>query len=331
MKTHTLGASPLHASKIILGTWVTGGEEFGPTEESESIEAIQTSFDAGINCIDTAPIYGRGLAETIVGKAIRGRRDETIIATKVGLRWDLEEGEFNFEAGDGTKIYKNLKPASIRKEVENSLRRLGTDYIDLLQTHWPDATTPIAETMDCLLELKREGKVRAIGVCNTDPAQMDAYLAVGPLDSLQTIYSMVDRDAEADLLPRALENNMAVLAYSPLAMGLLSGKLGPERQFPPGDVRSWSPRFTVENRKKTARMLEQFTPLAEANGLSVAQLVIAWTLARCCLTHVLCGARNAQQAAENAASGQKELDPNTIAKIDNILAQSELSLPHPFK
>lgn len=256
MKTHTLGASPLHASKIILGTWVTGGEEFGPTEESESIEAIQTSFDAGINCIDTAPIYGRGLAETIVGKAIRGRRDETIIATKVGLRWDLEEGEFNFEAGDGTKIYKNLKPASIRKEVENSLRRLGTDYIDLLQTHWPDATTPIAETMDCLLELKREGKVRAIGVCNTDPAQMDAYLAVGPLDSLQTIYSMVDRDAEADLLPRALENNMAVLAYSPLAMGLLSGKLGPERQFPPGDVRSWSPRFTVENRKKTARMLE---------------------------------------------------------------------------
>ena len=154
MKKNTLGQSPLKPSKIILGTWVTGGEEFGPADESESIEAIQTSFDAGINCIDTAPIYGRGLAETIVGKAIRGRRDETIVATKVGLRWDLEEGEFNFEAGDGAKIYKNLKPASIREEVENSLRRLGTDYIDLLQTHWPDATTPIAETMACLLELE---------------------------------------------------------------------------------------------------------------------------------------------------------------------------------
>ena len=189
MKKNTMGQSPLEPSKIILGTWVTGGEEFGPADESESIEAIQTSFDAGINCIDTAPIYGRGLAETIVGKAIRGRRDETIVATKVGLRWDLEEGEFNFEAGDGAKIYKNLKPSSIREEVENSLRRLGTDYIDLLQTHWPDATTPIAETMACLLELKKEGKIRANGVCNVDPAQMDEYLALGPLDSLQTIYS----------------------------------------------------------------------------------------------------------------------------------------------
>lgn len=266
MKTHTLGASPLHASKIILGTWVTGGEEFGPTEESESIEAIQTSFDAGINCIDTAPIYGRGLAETIVGKAIRGRRDETIIATKVGLRWDLEEGEFNFEAGDGTKIYKNLKPASIRKEVENSLRRLGTDYIDLLQTHWPDATTPIAETMDCLLELKREGKVRAIGVCNTDPAQMDAYLAVGPLDSLQTIYSMVDRDAEADLLPRALENNMAVLAYSPLAMGLLSGKLGPERQSPPAMCARGAPASPLKIAKRQLVCWSNLRPLPKRTG-----------------------------------------------------------------
>lgn len=331
MKKETLGQSPLHASKIILGTWVTGGEEFGPADESESIEAIQSSFDAGINCIDTAPIYGKGLAETIVGKAIRGHRDEYIIATKVGLRWDLEEGEFNFEAGDGTRIYKNLKPGSIREEVENSLRRLGIDCIDLLQTHWPDATTPIPETMACLLELKKEGKIRSIGVCNVDPEQMDAYLAVGPLDSLQTIYSMVDRESEADLLPKALDRNMAVLAYSPLAMGLLSGKLGPEREFSPGDVRSWSPRFTVENRKKAAAMLEKLSPIAEAHSLTIAQLVIAWTLARPCLTHVLCGARNAKQAVENAASGETYLDSKTIAGIDAILAQSELSLPHPFK
>lgn len=331
MKTETLGQSPLHASKIILGTWVTGGEEFGPADESASIEAIHSSFDAGINCIDTAPIYGRGFAESIVGKAIRDHRDNYIIATKVGLRWDLEEGEFNFKAGDGTKIYKNLKPASIREEVENSLRRLGIDCIDLLQTHWPDATTPIVETMACLIELKKEGKIRAIGACNVDSGQIEEYLSVGQLDSLQTIYSMVDRESEADLFPKALDQKMAVLAYSPLAMGLLSGKLGPEREFPPGDVRSWSPRFTVENRKKTAAMLERLCPIAKAHELTIAQLVIAWTLARPCLTHVLCGARNAKQAIENAAAGDVAFDSKTIAAIDNVLAQSELTLPHPFK
>jgi len=331
MKANTLGQSSIHASKIILGTWVTGGEEFGPTDESESIAAIQTSFDAGINCIDTAPIYGRGLAESVVRKAIRGCRDEFVIATKVGLRWDLEEGEFNFEAADGTKIYKNLKPASIREEVENSLRRLGIECIDLLQTHWPDASTPIAETMACLLELKKEGKIRAIGACNVDPDQLGEYLEVGPLDSLQTIYSMVDRDSEAELLPKALDNSMAVLAYSPLAMGLLSGKLGPEREFPPGDVRSWSPRFSIDNRRQTNDMLEQLTPIAKEHNLTIAQLVIAWTIARPCLTHVLCGARNAKQAAENAAAGQICLSTTTIATIDDVLKQSALVLPHPFK
>ncbi len=331
MKNHKLGQSPLQASKIILGTWVTGGEEFGPADESESIEAIHTSLEAGIQTIDTAPIYGRGLAESIVGKAIRDRRDDVVIATKVGLRWDLEEGEFNFEAPDGAKIYKNLKPASIREEVENSLRRLGVESIDLLQTHWPDATTPIAETMGCLLELKKEGKIRSIGVCNVDPAQLEEYLAVGPLDSLQTIYSMIDRDAEADLLPKALDNGLAVLAYSPLAMGLLSGKLSPEREFSPGDVRSWSPRFTVENRRKTAALLDQLAPIAKEQELTIAQLVIAWTLAQPCLTHVLCGARNATQAAENAAAGQSPLDDAALAIINEILARSAPVLPHPFK
>lgn len=331
MKKEKLGQSPLQASKIILGTWVTGGEEFGPADESESIEAIRTSLASGIQTIDTAPIYGRGLAESIVGKAIRGRREDVVIATKVGLRWDLEEGEFNFEAADGARIHKNLRPASIREEVEQSLRRLGVESIDLLQTHWPDATTPIAETMGCLLELKKEGKIRAIGACNVDPAQLDEYLSVGPLDSLQILYSMIDRDAEAALLPKALDHGLAVLAYSPLAMGLLSGKLGPERTFPPGDVRSWSPRFTTENRRKTAVLLEQLTPIAKEHQLTIAQLVIAWTLAQPCLTHVLCGARNATQAAENAAAGQARLDDAPLVAIDDILAASAPVLPHPFQ
>ena len=329
MKMATIGTTEIETSSIVLGTWAIGGWAWGGAEEADSIAAIQTALDKGINFIDTAPIYGRGYSEEVVGKAIEGRRDDVVVATKVGLRWDLEEGEFNFESDDGFKIYKNLKDSSIRHEVERSLKLLKTDYIDLLQTHWQDTTTPIADTMATLLDLKKEGKIRAIGVCNVTEDQLAEYQACGQIDSIQEMYSMIDRDHETGLFPRALSDGMSVLAYSPLAMGLLTGKIGPERVFPASDQRSWSPRFTVEWRQKVADMLKQFEPIAAKYGVTIAQLVIMWTVAQDCVTHVLCGVRNPDQARENATAGQV-LDTVDKAAMDEIIETAALKVPHPF-
>ncbi|WP_269525982.1 aldo/keto reductase [Coraliomargarita parva] len=331
MQYTNLGHTDIKTSTLVLGTWVIGGSDWGGSDESESIEAIHASIDQGINFIDTAPIYGTGESERVVGKAIAGKRDQLVIASKVGLRWDHEEGEFNFEAEDGTKIYKNLKADSIRHEVEQSLKRLGTDYIDLLQTHWPDATTGIDETMETLLALKKEGKVRAIGACNLTTDLLQQYLDAGPLDTIQEKYSMVDRELEADLFPMANAQGMSILAYSPLGMGLLTGKVGPERKFGADDIRSWSPRFTVECRQQVAALLEQFEPIRAKYEVSLAQLVIAWTVHQPVISHVLCGARNLKQAEENAIGGNLEISTEDVSAMTAILEAANLQLPHPFK
>lgn len=330
MRKETIGKSNIEASVLVLGTWAIGGSEWGGTDEKESISAIHAAIDNGINFIDTAPIYGQGLSEEIVGKAIAGKRDDLVLATKVGLRWDIEEGEFNFEA-DGVRIFKNLKAPRIREEVESSLKRLGIDYIDLLQTHWPDSTTPVEETMTELLKLKAEGKVRTIGGCNLSPGLFDEYQAVGTLDSIQEMYSMIDRDLEDSLAPMAQSLGTSILAYSPMAMGLLTGKIDPERVFPADDVRSWSPRFTRENRLKIKQLLDRLRPYADEHGVTLAQFVLAWTTAQTAVTHVLCGARNRQQAEENAVAGNLELSSATLEAVEQILTEESLTLPHPFK
>ncbi|MEM1222269.1 MAG: aldo/keto reductase [Verrucomicrobiota bacterium] len=330
MKTSAIGTTDIEASTIVFGGWAIGGGELGPSDESDAIEALHAAIDHGIDFIDTAPIYGRGQSERLVGKVVSGRRDKIIIATKVGLRWDCADGEFSFEGSDGVSIYRNLRPESIRLEVERSLRNLDTDYIDLLQTHWPDSTTPITETMATLLDLKAEGKVRAIGACNLNVDLLKTYQSVGILDSTQEMYSMVDRTLEADLFSHAIDSGMSVLAYSPLAIGLLTGKIGPERVFPASDIRSWSPRFTVEVREQVSELLTNFAPLAEKYDVSMAQLVIAWTAAQSCITHVLCGARNPQQAAENAVGGRLEIESGDLEMMNEILAARNLVLPSPF-
>ena len=330
MIKNALGNTGLEASSLVLGTWAIGGWGWGGNDEKDSIEAIHTALDQGINFLDTAPIYGQGLSEQIVGKAIRGRRDQVIIATKVGLRWDSEEGQFDFEADNGMRVFRNLKPDSVRTELERSLKNLGIETIDLLQTHWQDPTTPIEDTMETLLSMKQEGKIRAIGACNLEPGQMQTYLAHGPLDSIQEMYSMVDRNHESGLFAEAKEHGVSVLAYSPLAMGLLTGKITPERTFDSSDIRSWSPRFTVECRQQVMGLLNQFKPLAEKYDLTIAQLVIAWTLAQECVTHVLVGARNSAQALENGVAGNTQLDSTDLAAMTKTLEESKLTLPHPF-
>jgi aryl-alcohol dehydrogenase-like predicted oxidoreductase len=299
---------------------------WGGTDEADSIAAIHAALDAGIDLVDTAPIYGFGLSEEIVGKAIRDRRDRVVLATKCSLVPDPRGGTFKFPSTAGGPdenghivVHANLTPASIRREVEDSLRRLQTDCIDLYQTHRPDENTPISDTMGVLLDLKKEGKIRAIGASNVGVAQMDEYRAVGPLDSDQEKYSMLARELEAEQLPYCEKHHIAMLAYSPLGQGLLTGKVGPERKFPPTDLRASHPLFTPESRRQVAAMLAEFQPIADRHGLTLAQLAIAWTVAQSGVSHALCGARNPKQAQENAAAGDVELSQDELKAMNEAI------------
>jgi methylglyoxal reductase len=332
MINRVLGDSGIEASAVGLGTWAIGGWMWGGVDEANAERAIQTSIDEGVTLIDTAPAYGFGRSEEIVGRAIAGCRDRVVLATKCGLVWSRQEGQFFFNSDErglnptgSHKVYRLLSAISIREEVESSLKRLATDRLDLYQTHWQDGTTPIGETMTELLKLKAEGKIRAIGVCNATAAQMEEYRAVGGLDSDQEKFSMLDRQIEQDQLPYCRAQGIAMLAYSPLALGLLSGKSGAGRKYGEGDLRRDNPRFTPENLGKVSALLEKIRPLALQRGLTLAQLVIAWTLAQPGITHALVGARDPVQARENAAAGRVELSSEELMTIDQALLEHPIS------
>lgn len=329
MRYRSLGQSGIQASVVAFGAWAIGGWFWGGADDDQSIKAIHAAIDAGINLIDTAPAYGLGRSEEVIGRALQGRRDKVVLASKCGMVWDTTKGvPFTTPEGHclvqlGKPIYKYLGPESIRYEIEQSLRRLQTDYIDLYQTHWQEPTTPIEDTMQTLLDLKQEGKIRAIGVCNATCEEIDAYRAVGPLDSDQERYSMLDRALEGQQLPHCERGSMAVLAYSPLAQGLLTGKMDPERQLVPDDWRSLNPRFSAEGRKKILALLEKMRPVAEARGASLGQLAVAWALAQPGLTHALVGTRSAEQLQENAAAGDIELTTDELTALNQILSDYE--------
>jgi len=334
MNTRPLGSSNLSASVVGFGAWAIGGWTWGGADEQDAIDAIRAFLDAGGNLIDTAPIYGFGASEEIVGKAIAGRRDEVVLATKCGMRWDLSDRQKKrarkkfsttpkmiVTGSGGTQdeptfdVYIYNGADGIREEVERSLRRLKTDRIDLYQTHWQDDPTPIEERMETLLTLKKEGKIRAVGTSNASPEQIDAYRKFGPVDSDQEKFSMLDRDHAAKNLELCAKENIAMLAYSPLAQGLLTGKIGPDRQYPDDDQRSHLARFKPDNVKKVQRMLDPMRPIAERHGISLTQLAMAWTLAQPGCSHVLCGARNPRQAIDNAGAGNVSLSEKDLAKI----------------
>ena len=331
MLKRVLGKSGIEASVVGLGTWAMGGWMWGGSDEKASVAAIHAAIDAGINLLDTAPIYGFGVSESIVGKAISDRRDKVVLATKCSMVCDPTVGDFKFKSTTSgpdpnghITIHIHLGPDSIRREVEASLKRLQTDHIDLYQTHWQDSTTPICDAMGALMDLKQEGKIRTIGVCNANVGQMQEYAAAGQLDSDQERYSMLDRRLEEEQLPYLQENNIAMLAYSPLALGLLTGKIGPDREFPVGDQRRMNMRFTKKNLQNVADLLDTFKPIAERHGVTLAQLVIAWTVHQPGVTHALCGARNTEQAAENAAAGRVELTEDELRTMDEAIGQSNV-------
>ncbi|GAA2945101.1 aldo/keto reductase [Microbacterium luteolum] len=319
MLTRPLGGSSIDASAVGLGTWAIGGWMWGGTDESESIAAIQASIDEGISLIDTAPAYGQGRAEEILGSAIRGRRDEVVLATKCGLVWHTTKGNRFFDF-DGEAVHRYLGRESIVHEVEESLRRLGTDHIDLYITHWQDPTTPIEETVAALVQLREQGKIRAIGASNVSEQELRSYVATGELDAIQEEYSMIARDIETTLLPIARDAGVSTLSYSSLALGLLSGSMGPDRVFSGDDQRKGNPRFSLGNREKVARLMEAIEPVADAHAATKAQIVIAWTLQQPGITYSLCGARNPKQARENAAAGRLRLSDDDLTLIDAAVA-----------
>ncbi|TAA64099.1 aldo/keto reductase [Shinella sp. JR1-6] len=320
-----IGRSGVKASAVGLGTWAIGGWMWGGTDEAQSIAAIQASLDAGVTLIDTAPAYGLGRSEEIVGKAIAGRRDKAVIATKCGLVWHTQKGTRFFEQ-DGKPVHRYLGRDAIIHEVEESLRRLGTDYIDLYITHWQDATTPIGETVAALEDLKRAGKIRAIGASNVNRSELAQYIETGSLDAIQERFSMIDREIEADLLPLTVPNGVSTLSYSSLALGLLSGTIGPDRVFSGDDQRKDNPRFSVANRQKAKAFSDAIRPVAERHGASIAQVVIAWTLAQEGVTFALCGARNPAQALDNARAGTLRLTADDLAAIDTAIAAHLVSM-----
>jgi aryl-alcohol dehydrogenase-like predicted oxidoreductase len=323
MEYRKLGNSELEISAITLGAWAAGGWMWGSTDRNEAIEAIKASYDVGVTSIDTAPIYGQGASEEIVGEAMKGiSRDKVQILTKFGMRWDLAKGTLAMHSknndGEDIDIYKYAGKESIIYECEQSLKRLGTDYIDLYQIHWPDLTTPIDETFEAVSRLIEQGKVRFAGVCNYNAQQMAEAEKTLELVSNQISFSMVNRGIEEETAPYCIENNKSILAYSPLERGLLTGKITSDYKFRKGDHRAKLPHFQPYFVEKTNVLLDKIKPIAEKYNATVGQLVLRWTIERPGITIALAGARNAEQAIQNAKAIEISLSKEELATIDDL-------------
>ncbi len=301
----------LPASRVALGTWAIGGWMWGGSDEHDAIKTIHAALDVGINVIDTAPVYGFGRAEEITGKALEGgRRANAIIATKVGLEWR-----------DG-QIFRNSSPQRLRTELEDSLRRLQTDAIDLYQVHWPDESVPIEETAATLADFQREGKIRAIGVSNFTPAQMERFQSAAPLSSVQPPYNLFEREIEKDILPYAEAHHLAVLAYGALCRGLLTGKITENTAYQGDDLRKLDPKFQpprLQQYLSAVRQLDDFAK--ERYGKTVLALAVRWVL-DAGGTIALWGARRPEQLAPVKDAFGWSLDGEAKRSVDRILAET---------
>lgn len=310
MQRRPLGNSGLEVSPIGLGTWTAGGDvaTWGHVDDRESIAAIHQALDSGVNLIDTAPIYGLGHGEEIVGKAIQGRRQEVILATKCGQLFPRAKDDWPPRC---------LKRESIFRECEQSLRRLRTDVIDLYQCHWPDPDTPPQETMEALRTLLDQGKIRAIGVSNFSCDQMSTIREFGPVHALQPPFSMLHLRTADDLIPFCIEHEVAVLPYSPLAKGLLTGKFDENSRFQ--DIRARDPEFTGERFRRNLHVVKQLESVAANYDKSVAQLAINWTVNHAGVTAPIVGAKRPSQVIENVGGVGWEITDEDLARIDTIL------------
>ncbi len=297
-----LGKTDIDISSVIMGTWQAGRTMWADIEDTETERAMQTAFDAGVTTFDTATVYGDGHSEQVLGKALRSVRQQVVIATKV--------------------FPHSLTCEKVFMACHKSLKDLGTDYIDLYQIHWPSGSfgskkVPIEESMSALNRLKEDGKIRAIGVSNFSREQIAEASQYGQIESLQPPYSLFWRHAETDAIPYCTENSISVLAYSPMAQGILTGKFGPDHQFAKGDHRAKNRLFLPENFARIQDALAKLRPIAERNHISLGQLALAWVISHpnAC---AIAGARNSEQAVQNAKAGSLSLSEEDLAEMDSI-------------
>jgi aryl-alcohol dehydrogenase-like predicted oxidoreductase len=302
MPPRHLGTSNISISPLVMGTWQAGRQMWADIDDNASVRAIRAAIDAGITTIDTASVYGDGHSERMVARAVGADRSRVVIATKV--------------------FANEMKFDQVTTACERSLANLATDYIDLYQIHWPSGAfgsdkVPIEETMQALVRLKEQGKIRAIGVSNFSGAQLAEAMQYGEIVSLQPPYSLFWRQVEQDARPLCLERGLTLLAYSPMAQGLLTGKFGPEHRFQKGDHRARNRLFQPDNLKRAQTALAQLQPIAERYDATLGQLALAWVMAQP-NTCAIAGARNAEQALQNAAAVDLALAPEDLAAMDRI-------------
>lgn len=330
MKTRKIGHSDLDAGVLSMGTWaIGGGTWWGENDDEMSVRTIHYALENDINWIDTAPVYGFGHSEEVVGKALKDRRESAILSTKCALQWEDKTGSYHFSR-DGHDVYRDLSARGLRRDLENSLRRLQTDYIDVYYTHWQaaePAMTPIEETMGALMQMKKEGKIRAIGASNVAVKHLEEYVKYGQLDVIQEKFSIVDRRVEAELLPFCEKYGISLQTYSPIERGLLTGKIGMDYVVKPGEVRDNQKWWRPENRKYVLEMLQKWTDLTQKYNCTLGNLVIAWTVARNERINVLCGARKLEQIAENVQAADIFLEKADLDRMtrdaDEAVAQAE--------
>lgn len=312
MQTVTLGMSGLEVSPIAFGTWQLGGD-WGEFDEQKAIGAIRHAHEQGVNFFDTAQAYGFGASEQLLGKALsealKRHREELVIATKGGLRIDAEQG-----------LVRDSSPAWLRRGVEQSLRYLGVEYIDLYQIHWPDPDTPFAASAQALDELVGEGKIRHVGVSNFGVPEMAEFARTRAVETLQPPYHLFRREIESEVLPYAREHDIGVLAYGPLAHGLLTGAMDTDTSFPPEDWRSNSELFSGDAFRRNLQTVEELQRFARSRGYSVGQLAIAWTLANPAVQVAIVGSRSIEHIEDSLGALEVELSEEDMKEIEDIMS-----------
>jgi len=317
VETTRIAGTDLECSRIGLGTWAIGGWMWGGTSEEESIRTVRSAVDRGMSLVDTAPVYGMGTSEDLVGRALAegGRRERVVLATKVGLEWV------------GAQPYRNATPERIEKEIAESLRRLRTDVIDIYQVHWPDPLVPIEETAGAMKDLHDRGRIRAIGVSNFSPDQIERFMTVAPLHVVQPPYNLFERGIEDDVLPCVRKHGLSALTYGALCRGLLTGKMRPDQDFAEGDLRRTDPKFREPRFSQYLAAVTDLDALAkERFGKRVIHLALAWLLHRPGVSVALWGARRPDQLDPLDEVAGIELDAETMEEVDRIL-RSNISVP----
>ncbi len=308
MKTRKLGKNGPEVTELILGTWAIGGSMWSSYDEKGAIEAIETAIERGITTIDTAPAYGAGHAEELIGSIIQGKRDKVIIASKCGLNI---EGRYE----------KNLTPAFIAHDLEMSLRRLKTDYIDLYQVHWPVNDVPIEETMSALLKAKEQGKIRHAGVCNFSGKELSAAIRAGDVVSYQPNYSLLERDIEKEQMKVCVDNGVGIISYGSLGAGMLTGKYRELPVFPKGDARNFFYRFfKKEYWPRVRQVVDTLCAIADKRGARPGHVAIAWILSRPGVSAAIFGARSGEQVSDNLGGASLVLSHDEISELEKVSA-----------